>query len=151
MSRTPRLEPDITWLLGASVMSASTSTTLHMVTFCTGPPLFDVEHTRAPFIPEWLQVPWGLGCVPLHPPAVGPPPRKPWPQDRGQTPSSGHLLTRHPGKQPQGFSGSVSPSQAQQGQHPAMQTRVPTSPTSVPPSHLLTRQGQCPVCAGHAM
>lgn len=109
MSRMPRLEPNITWFLGASVMSVSTSAALHMVTFCTGPPLFHVEHTRAPFIPEWLQVPWGLGCAPLHPPAAGPPPRKPWPQDRGQTPSPRPLLTRHPRKQPQGFSSSQCP------------------------------------------
>lgn len=129
MSRTPRLEPNITWPLGASVMSASTSTALHMVTFCTGPPLFHVEHTSAPLIPERLQVPWGLGCAPLHPRGCGAlRPGSPDLRTKSRCPASALCCHVTPGKQPQGFS--CSPCSLSQAQRPAMHTLVPTSPVS---------------------
>lgn len=135
--------------LGGSVVSASTSTALHMVTFCTGPPLFHAEHASAPVIPERLQVPWGLGCAPLHPPAAGPSAQEalasgqradalPAPSAAMSPPESGPkasaaLCVPFPGP-------SVQPC-----------TRLSQPHLPLPPSHLLRRQGQCPLCAGHTM
>lgn len=149
MSRTPRLEPNITWPLGASVMSVSTSTALHMVTFYTGPPLFHVEHTSAPLIPQRLQVPWGLRCAPLHPPAVGP--------SAQEALASGQRADAQPAP-----SAAMSPPESSPKASAALRvpfpgpsaqpcTRLSQPHLSLLPSHLLTRQGQCPLCAGHTV
>ena len=79
-------------------MSASTSTALHMVTFCTGPPLFHAEHASTPSSLSSCRFHGALDVCPCIHLLRGPLPRKPWPQDKEQMPSQLPLLPRHPQK-----------------------------------------------------